>query len=114
MGDVQYKKYTKEEDAIYNEAIDTLRIRLSSGMKFDEACGKLNVTNADLRECIIDDFLKICIAEMHYGKGMSIKDLSLRLAITEERVLTARKDMYEDIENAAISEYHKEQSKGRA
>ncbi|MBF0565942.1 MAG: hypothetical protein HQK89_11920 [Nitrospirae bacterium] len=114
MGDVQYKQYTKEEDVLYNDSIDALRIRLASGMKFDEACDKLNVTNADLRECIVADFLKICIAEMHYGKGMSIKELSLRLAISEDRVLVARKDMYEDIENAAISEYHKEQSKGRA
>ncbi|MBF0566247.1 MAG: hypothetical protein HQK89_13505 [Nitrospirae bacterium] len=111
MGDVSYKQYTKEENGVYYKAIDTLRASLAAGMKFDEACDGLRVDNEELRMFIVDDFLKICIAEMHYGKGIELVELSKLLGVSEERIQAAKRDMEEDIQNSAISEYHKEVSK---
>ncbi|MBF0537243.1 MAG: hypothetical protein HQL03_03215 [Nitrospirae bacterium] len=114
MSEVIYKKFTKEEDVIYDKAIETLRKALASGVSYNEACALLDVSDAELKAVIIDDFLKITIAEMHYGGGIPLKEVARKLSVPYELLLQTSKIMLEDIENTGLSEYHRQTSKGEA
>ncbi|MBF0609133.1 MAG: hypothetical protein SFH39_18840 [Candidatus Magnetobacterium sp. LHC-1] len=114
MGEVMYKKFTKEEDAIYDKGIETLRKALASGVSYPEACALLDISDAELKTIITDDFLKISIAELHYGGGMPLKEVARRLSVAYGLIVQTRAIMLEDIENTGLSEYHRQTSQGEA
>jgi hypothetical protein len=51
----------------------------------------------ELRGLIIDDALKIEIAELHYGKRMPLVDVAKKLGVPMERLLQATTEMMEDV-----------------
>ena len=51
---------------------------------------------------IVDDALKIEIAELHYGKGLSLLDVSKKLGVSMERLLRAGDEMMEDIKRLLL------------
>ncbi|MBF0345507.1 MAG: hypothetical protein HQL06_14935 [Nitrospirae bacterium] len=114
MSEITYKQFTKEEDVIYDKSIETLRKALASGISYNEACSALDVADAQLKTIITDDFLKITIAEQHFGKGTPLKELAQKLSLPYEQLLQTKKIMFEDIENTALGEYYRQTSKGEA
>ncbi|MBF0317483.1 MAG: hypothetical protein HQL04_04850 [Nitrospirae bacterium] len=114
MSEVIYKKFTKEEDAIYDKGIETLRKAFAAGVSYPEACVLLDVSDAELKTIITDDFLKILIAELYYGGGIPLKEVAQRLSVAYELILQTHGIMLEDIENTGLSEYHRETSMGEA
>jgi hypothetical protein len=97
MEDFQYKQYTKEENKIYNEAMDAIMEGLKNGLSFHEACGSVEVQDEELKNFILDDALKIMIADMHYVKSLSLQDISDSLRLPVERIEKANQEMLEDI-----------------
>jgi hypothetical protein len=114
MNNVDYKKFTKQEEKIYDESIKLLRKGLSDGLNYKEACASLGVDDQELKNIIVDDFLKICIVEMHYEKTMPLKEVALKLAVSHEDVLNMHKIIIEDVAIASVAEYHKSVSEGQA
>lgn len=80
-----------------------IRSNIGNGVKFDLACEFISVNNKELKDMIIDDALKIEIAELHYGKRIPLIDVSKKLGVGMERLLKANNEMMEDIVNAAQS-----------
>ncbi|MGD0885889.1 MAG: hypothetical protein ABSA46_13650 [Thermodesulfovibrionales bacterium] len=109
--EVNYKNFNEEEGRIYRKYIEVIRSGISNGVKFDVACDFITVEDVELRNLIIDDALKIEIAEMHYGKGRSLLDVSKNLGVPMDRLLKATAEMMEDIVNTA-REVSQEQSDG--
>jgi len=70
------KEYSPEEDRIYNESIAKIREGMKNGLTFGEACQVIDVTDEELKEFILDDALKIMIAELHYGKAMNLEEVA--------------------------------------
>lgn len=101
MADIIYKNYSDDENEIYNRSIDTIRSNIDNGVKFDLACEFIDVKDEELRRLIIDDALKIEIAESHYGKGLSLMDLSKKIGVSMDRLLKANEEMIEDIMNTS-------------
>ncbi|KJU81746.1 hypothetical protein MBAV_006063 [Candidatus Magnetobacterium bavaricum] len=114
MSEVIYKQFTKEEDAIYEKGIETLRKALAAGISYPGACAVLEVSDAELKTIITDDFLKISIAELHYGGGIPLNEVARKLSVAYELILKTRGIMLEDIENTGLSEYHRGTSMGEA
>lgn len=98
---IDYKNFGEEEDRIYKKNIEMIRSSISGGVKFDLACEFVSVDDKELRNLIVDDALKIHIAEIHYGKGLSLSDLSKKLGVSMERLLKANTEMMEDVINTA-------------
>ncbi|BCB95799.1 hypothetical protein JZK55_07210 [Dissulfurispira thermophila] len=106
MADFVYKEYSEEEDRIYNEAIAKIREAIKNGLNFNEACSIINVDN-ELKKFIVDDALKIMIAEMHYANGMSLKQVADALKIPIRAVDIANMEMLEDVGITAAEIYRK-------
>ncbi len=98
---INYKVFSEDEDRIYKECVEAIRANLRNGVKFDLACEFVNVKDEKLKELIIDDALKIEIAESHYGKNLPLVEISKRLGVSMERLLKANAEMMEDVVNTA-------------
>ena len=92
-----YKHFNDEEDRIYRKNIEMINSSIANGVKFDLACEFIETDDQGLRDLIIDDALKIEIAELHYGKGLSFLDVSKKLGVPIERLFKANEEMMDDI-----------------
>lgn len=102
MSDIVYKNYSDDEEEIYKRSIDTIRSNVSNGVKFDLACEFIDVKDEELKRLIIEDALKIEIAELHYGQGLSLIDVSRKIGVSMDRLLKANIEMIEDVMNTSI------------
>ncbi|MFC1512854.1 hypothetical protein ACFL5J_00210 [Thermodesulfobacteriota bacterium] len=94
-----------EENRIYEKAVAILRSELDQGRTFDHACEQLDVADQELRALIIDDFLKILIAEDHFGGGKGLDDIALCLGIPYETLETARDEMLQEVGEEMAAQY---------
>lgn len=101
-----------DEDAIHREGVERIREAVGRSLGFEEAARLLEVENARLQEAILDDALKVLIAEMHFAGGTPLAELARRLKVPEEKLAKARAQMLEDVEEAAIRKYREEQESG--
>lgn len=108
QGDTHYKNFSEEESRIYKENIEMIRSNIRTGVKFDLACEFIAVDDKELKDMIIDDALKVEIAELHYGKRIPLRDVSKKLGLGMERLLKANNEMMEDIVNTAQYTVNKE------
>ena len=114
MADFSYKRYTKEEEALYMGSMERLRRLWSQGVKYAEICASIDVKDEELKSLIGEDFLKILIVELHYEKAYQLKDVASMLGLPYERILEAKNSMLEDVQHTAVAEYHKATSRGEA
>ncbi|MCX7794069.1 MAG: hypothetical protein N2257_06675 [Thermodesulfovibrionales bacterium] len=85
------------DDQVYKRSIEIIRKNIENGQPFDIACEAISVADENLRRSIIDDALKIEIAERHYGKNIPLIELSKKLQVSMERLLKANDEMLEDV-----------------
>ncbi|MEW6118168.1 MAG: hypothetical protein AB1553_14915 [Nitrospirota bacterium] len=105
MSDFKYKQYSDEEDKIYNAAMEKIRQGMENGLSFNEACSTINVKDHELRDFIVDDALKIKIAELHFQKGLLLPAVAETLKIPLAKIQTAYREMLEDVGNTAADMY---------
>jgi hypothetical protein len=92
------KQFSDEEDRIYRKSIEMIRSSIGNGVKFDAAC-EFITADKELKDMIVDDALKIEIAELHYGKNLPLIEVSKKLGVAMERLLEANNEMMEDVMN---------------
>jgi hypothetical protein len=109
---VNYKQFTEEEDRIYKRSIEVIRSNIINGVKFDLACEFITVDDRELKGLIIDDALKIEIAELHYGKRIPLRDVAKKLGVSMERLLQASTEMMEDVVKTSEDVSGKQGDKG--
>jgi len=97
MSEIEFKEFSDEENRIYEEAIEKIRGYMSEGMHIDAACEKIEVDDANLKQLISEDFLKIMIAEMHYEKGIPLEIVAKELNLPFERVSKTHQMMLEEV-----------------
>jgi hypothetical protein len=114
MPEVKYKQYSPEEDRIYTESIAKIREGMKKGLTFDKACDTISVEDQELKEFILDDALKIMIAELHYGKRMSLEDVAKTLSVSMGKISVASLEMLEDAGLTAAEQNRKTAPSGPA
>ncbi len=98
---INYKQFTEEEGRIYTKGIEMIRATISDGVKFDIACDTVTIEDSEMKGLVIDDALKIEIAELHFGKQLTLREVSKRLGVSVQRLMKAREEMLEDVMNTA-------------
>jgi len=101
-GIVNDGEFADDEEKAYNEAMNVIREGLAKGLGFDEACQALPGKDPELNRLIVDDFLKVTIATLHFEKEMSLEDVATRLKVPVERVLKARQEMIEEVRDRSL------------
>ena len=105
MNDFAYKEYTEEETKIYHEALDKIMEGLEQGLTFPESCKAAIVEDERLRGFIIDDALKIMIADIHYKRGLSLEHVADALQVSIDTITKANAEMLEDVEISSAGMY---------
>jgi hypothetical protein len=92
--------FESEADRAYREAFAKIREGLENGLGFDEACAAIEVKDGELRKQIIDDMLKVILAEEHFAKDIPLEELAKRLKLKTEFLEMTKQVMFEDIEKS--------------
>lgn len=106
--------FLSETNIAYEKAVATIREGLGKGLGFDSACAEIEIESEGLKRQIIDDMLKVLIAEEHFNKNISLDELAATLKISPERLETARAEMLEDVKNTSIKAFYKGLKPGNA
>ncbi|MBF0464403.1 MAG: hypothetical protein HQK88_08410 [Nitrospirae bacterium] len=109
-----FKKFTKQESLIYDEAIKTLSAEVEHGTGYEDAVNRLAIEDSQLKQLISDDFLKILIVKLHYEKGMTLKEVASKLSVTHELIVATKNEMLEEVQGSAIKAFHSDVKWGNA
>jgi hypothetical protein len=101
-----------EVDRMYMKALSTVREGLAKGLDFDRASAAVEIKDEAFRQSVLDDVLKVMIAEEHFVKQVPLEDLAKRLGITPERIKMAHAEMMEDVEKTAVKSFYDNIEKG--
>ncbi|MBU0481973.1 MAG: hypothetical protein KKG47_12815 [Proteobacteria bacterium] len=88
-----------EEELFYEQTIRRLRTEVDKGKTYAQACKSVREIDTDLHSEIVDDFLKILIAERHFGEGYGIDDIALLLDVSYDKIEAVRDYMLREISN---------------
>ena len=99
---------TPEEDRLHDEGFAAIRAGLEAGQGFDEACGRIEAAAADLRRIIVDDYLKVTIAQRHFQGGESTEAIAATLKVSVERVEFARREMLAEVAAASVDVFRRQ------
>ncbi|HIJ90056.1 MAG: hypothetical protein OEV89_04750 [Desulfobulbaceae bacterium] len=93
----QYVQFTPLMHSEYERAVKKMRQELSQGRTYDHACDTLIDISQEIKNFIREDFLKIIIAEEHFGAGIAVADIALFLELPYEKVECARLALLNDM-----------------
>ena len=100
--------FTAEEERLHEAGFAAIREGLASGLEFAQACERVAAPEPDLRRIIVDDYLKVTIAQRHFQGGESIADIAAALGISGERVEFARKEMLAEVAAASVDVFRRQ------
>lgn len=86
-----------DEELFYEQTIRRLRLETSRGKTYDQACRILSDVEKHLHSEIEADFLKIIVAERHFGDGYGIDDIALLLDLPYAKIEEVRNHMMRDL-----------------
>lgn len=102
MSNAWYDDLPKEEEALYDESVRRIKSAVEKSMSFEQATGLIDVPDERMKAAIIDDALKVLIAEMHFARKKSVEDVAKALKLPPKRIQQARAEMLAQVEQAAI------------
>jgi hypothetical protein len=96
MPEFIFKEFTPEEDKIYEEAVNKYREAVAAGKTLRQAYEGHLVADKELETVIQADFLKIMIADLHFGKGTSLAEVARLLSVPNELVRDTKNRMLQE------------------
>ncbi len=107
-----HNEFSPEDDAIYMEALAQVKAGLYKGLDFETAGAMISIRDKNLRETVLDDVLKVIIAEEHFAANIPLEQISRKLNVSIERIEKALKEMFEDVERSAVDTFYKDTEHG--
>lgn len=96
MPEFLFKEFTPEEGEIYEAAVNKYREAIAAGETLRQAYESYAVADKELEALIQADFLKIMIAELHFGQGKPLADVAATLSVPNELVEDTKKRMLQE------------------
>lgn len=100
--------FTAEEERLHEAGFVAIRDGLAAGLGFEQACSRVQADDPDLRRVIVDDFLKVTIAQRHFQGGESAGEVAAALKIPLERVEHARREMLAEVAAASVEVFRRQ------
>ncbi len=104
--------FSSEAERTYMSALAKIREGLAKGFDFNSASTSVMISNESLRHAVLDDVLKVIIAEEHFMKGIPVEQVAQKLNLPLERLEKAMTEMLEDVEETTINTFHNNVEKG--
>lgn len=98
--------FSLEEDRIHGQATAFLTAALKQGKTWKQASRALRVTDPEFKAIILDDYLKITLAQRHFQEGEAIKTIASSLKVPPDLLLAVRAAMIKEVEKASVKAYH--------
>lgn len=108
MPEFEFKKFTDGESRIYEEAIAKFREAVAAGKNLRQAYESYPIADKELENLIQADFLKILIAERHFGKNESFEAIAVALGITIDLVKETHARMLQEVGITAANQFGEE------
>ena len=109
MADTWYDELPEsEEDRVYTESVKRIQNGVQQGMTFEKAVGLIEAVDEAQKAEILNDALKVLIAQFHFSEGAPLDNLAKKLGLPLARLEQAKKAMLEEVEQAAIERYKEE------
>mgnify|MGYP003423719817 CR=1 FL=1 len=105
MPEFLFKEFTPEEDKIYEEAVNKYRETIAAGKTLRQAYESYVVADKELEALIQADFLKIMIADLHFGKGKSLEEVAGTLKVPNELIQDTKNRMLQEAGVSAGNEF---------
>lgn len=100
------------DEKIYVKALAKVKAGLAKGFDFHTASAQVDIMDSNLRETVLDDVLKVIIAEEHFAKNVPLEQISKNLQLPIERIEKARIEMLEDVERSTVDSIYKDRELG--
>ena len=100
--------FTAEEERLHDAGFAAIRDGIAAGLGFDRACEAVQTADADLQRIIVDDYLKVTIAQRHFQGGDSTSEIAASLGISVERVEFARREMLAEVAAASVDVFRRQ------
>ena len=94
-----------DTDYLYEQAIRQMRLEIARGRTYRQACRAIASLDRSLKEVVESDFLKIVIAEKHFGDGSGLDDIALMLDLPYETVAGLKDEMLEEVGEELAARY---------
>ncbi len=100
--------FTPEEERLHEAGFVAIREGLAAGLGFAQACERIVAEDPDLRRIIIDDYMKVTIAQRNFQGGESTADIAASLGISTERVEFTRREMLAEVAAASVDVFRRQ------
>ena len=100
--------FSPEEERLHEAGFAKIQEGLATGLGFDKACEGVEAPDDELRRIIVDDFLKVTIAQRNFQSGESTSDIAASLGIPVGRVELARREMLAEVAAASVDVFRRQ------
>ena len=100
--------FSPEEERLHEAGFARIQEGLAAGLGFDKACDGIEAADAELRRVIVDDYLKVTIAQRNFQGGESTFAIAASLGISVERVEAARREMIAEVAAASVDVFRRQ------
>ncbi len=108
MPEFAFKQFTPDEDKIYDEAVRAYRKAIEAGKTLKEAYESYSIGDKELESLIQADFLKIMIAEMHFGKGQTVEEVAKVLSVSTRLIADTKIRMLQEAGVTAANDFSRQ------
>src|SRR3990172_1295892 len=108
MPEFDFKKFTPEEDKIYDEAVNKYREAIAAGKTLRQAYEGHTIADKELEKLIQADFLKIMIAERHFAQRQSLEQIAKDLDVPGDLVRDTHARMLQEVGVTAANQFGRE------
>jgi len=100
--------FTPEEERLHDAGFARIQEGLAAGLGFEKACEGIEALDAELRRIIVDDFLKVTIAQRNFQGSETTSDIAASLGIAVVRVEAARREMLAEVAAASVNFFRRQ------
>lgn len=104
--------FLSEAEKTYMNALAAIKEALSKGSDFNSASTAVKIDDESFRKAVLDDVLKVIIAEEHFVKQVPLEQISQKLNLPLDYLEKAQAEMLEDVEKTTVNAMHNHIEKG--